>query len=165
MKAWAVTIHKVQGMATRQKVVSLRRIFKPGMAYVALSRATCSEGLFLLGNDYDEQTIYCDSSVHKALQAMPSDHTLPQWLQAVDMVAMRQIATTIITCHNIEGLVFHINDFIGYIVTHQADIIALQESWISQTAGFRNPLPNHAMYLKARNYPSIPDVRETLQTA
>ena len=45
---WAVTIHKAQGKTFDAAVVDLgRRAFSPGQTYVALSRLTALEGLYL----------------------------------------------------------------------------------------------------------------------
>ncbi|KAI4903609.1 hypothetical protein NFI96_001694 [Prochilodus magdalenae] len=67
--AFACTTHKVQGMTTRSAVVSLKKVFEPGMAYVAVSRTTSLSGLHI--TDFDEKKIYCDPEISAALEIMP----------------------------------------------------------------------------------------------
>ncbi|MGE0764206.1 MAG: DEAD/DEAH box helicase [Bdellovibrionales bacterium] len=61
--AWAMTIHKAQGTTLDRVQVDLRRIWEPGQAYVALSRARGPEGLFVEG--WSPQAIMADPLVQK----------------------------------------------------------------------------------------------------
>ena len=47
--AWAITVHKSQGMTLDGAVLDLRRAFAPGMGYVALSRVKSLNSMSLLG--------------------------------------------------------------------------------------------------------------------
>jgi len=59
--AWAITIHKSQGMSLDAALIDLSKSFSPGMGYVALSRVRSIDGLYLKG--YNDQALLLDEEV------------------------------------------------------------------------------------------------------
>ncbi len=62
--AWAITIHKSQGMTLEAAEINLSHTFEKGQGYVALSRLKSIEGLRLLG--FNDQALELDSLAIKA---------------------------------------------------------------------------------------------------
>ncbi len=59
--AYASTIHKIQGTTLERLHVSLKQLWEPGQAYVALSRARSAKGITLMG--WDVRSIRADHQV------------------------------------------------------------------------------------------------------
>ncbi|SCU97751.1 LAFA_0G13058g1_1 [Lachancea sp. 'fantastica'] len=72
MLAWALSIHKSQGQTLPKVKVDLRRIFEKGQAYVALSRATCREGLQVL--NFNKTKVQAHESVVEFYRTLISAH-------------------------------------------------------------------------------------------
>lgn len=60
--AWAITIHKAQGITLDNAHVDIKFCWEPGQAYVACSRVRSAEGLSLIG--WTKKSIFADSNVY-----------------------------------------------------------------------------------------------------
>ena len=75
--AWAITIHKAQGLSLDRALIDIGfQIFEAGQTYVALSRIKSLEGLFLKGFDYTRikinrkvQEFYCNCACSRTESA------------------------------------------------------------------------------------------------
>ncbi|TKC10514.1 hypothetical protein FA048_10035 [Pedobacter polaris] len=86
--AWAITIHKSQGLTFDKAVIDVGAAFAHGQTYVALSRCRTLDGL-ILKEKVDSKNIITDPSVaafmKKAQAQSPDQHSLQQLLVAAEL--------------------------------------------------------------------------------
>ncbi|XP_074656877.1 uncharacterized protein LOC141910064 [Tubulanus polymorphus] len=119
--AWACTVHKVQGVTAQNAVVSLKKIFSPGQADVALSRVTSIEGLIL--EDYSPKAIFCNELIK------PSVENMTPFIQTENDLC--NDCTLTMALHNTEGLPAHYNDIANDERLSGIDYICVTETWLT----------------------------------
>ena len=133
--SWAVTVHKVQGQTTSQAVISMKHHTK-AMAYVALSRVSSIDGMYLV--DYDSSKIFCDEGIAKELAKMcVCDVSLANPFTNVD-----HSKSFIIAHHNIQSLYAHIDDLKLNKELRKAHVICVSETWFTGTE-YDQTIPFH----------------------
>ena len=141
--AWASTIHKVQGQTVDHIVVSLEHVRNAGQAYVAISRATTLDGLFIRGLRFE--SIFCDERIEEGLNALPK-------LQICDDASPEGKLTLL--GHNVEGLLPHLGDLLNLLRRTTPDIIMLTETWLQEDVSDQViDIKGYNLYRNDRNAP------------
>ncbi len=78
--AWAITIHKSQGLTFERAIIDTGDAFAPGQAYVALSRCTSLEGIVLL-SQITQRSVQTDSHAVRLAQSEKEQPVLQQILE------------------------------------------------------------------------------------
>ena len=73
--AWAITIHKSQGLTFDKAIIDAGKAFAPGQVYVALSRCTNMEGM-VLHSHIRQQALFADSRIVQFTKNILSLHEL-----------------------------------------------------------------------------------------
>ncbi len=100
-------------------VVSMKKIFAPGQAYVALSRVTSLDGLII--QDFKEKAIFAKDNIKEALQ------TMPPFIASCETTETSKFK---IMLHNVEGLIPHISDIRQDKRYFEGDMICVTETWL-----------------------------------
>ena len=123
--AYAVTIHKVQGLSLQQVVISFQlfkqRSFNYGQIYVALSRSTSLNGINILG-EIQSKHIEADPRVHKEYERLRNMSTMN-----VEIIANINSCFTI-SLLNIRSLKKHSIDIKHDTNIFESDIVCLTET-------------------------------------
>ncbi|KAI4881835.1 hypothetical protein NFI96_007838, partial [Prochilodus magdalenae] len=123
--AYACTTHKVQGMTSTSAVVSLKRVFEPGMAYVALSRTTSLQGLHII--NLIEKKIFCNEEILSSLERMPKVN-MDSIMPLLSGVSATEASTMTVIHHNIEGLHCHFEDMRKHHEIGLGDVLCFTET-------------------------------------
>ncbi|TKS65922.1 ATP-dependent DNA helicase PIF1 [Collichthys lucidus] len=139
--SWAVTIHKCQGLTVERAVVSLKKIFAPGQAYVALSRLKSLGGLQI--EDFKQSAIYCDNKITLAMESMPA-------FKLVKTLSCDVNPVCTIALHNVQSLKAHILDIEAHKALMKADCICLTETWLDVNPKEEPQLAGHVFHHNPR---------------
>ncbi|MDF2191098.1 helix-turn-helix domain-containing protein [Paraflavitalea sp. CAU 1676] len=92
--AWAITIHKSQGLTFRKAIVDAGESFAPGQVYVALSRLTSMDGLIL----YSRIQPHCISTDERVIAFTSAELAADELQQALQQERKAYIGRSIIQC-------------------------------------------------------------------
>jgi ATP-dependent DNA helicase PIF1 len=84
--AWAITVHKSQGMSLDAAEIDLRSPFAPGMGYVALSRVKSLDGIRLMGLNHkallvNEEIIKFDKELREISERTAQEIREMDWIE------------------------------------------------------------------------------------
>ena len=99
--AWAITIHKSQGLTFEKAIIDAGSSFSPGQVYVALSRMTGLEGI-ILKSRIQPHVIKTDEQVIAFCKNQPAMESLGQ---EITYEKQRFIEQTLLNAFNFEALV------------------------------------------------------------
>ena len=123
--AWAVTVHKSQGLTFDNAIVDLEDTFAPGQLYVALSRCRSLDGL-ILSSRISPQNIIVDSRVSAYYEAS----TAPENVSEILSKAKHEFEDyNLRRCFNLEKIVDHLETWEDGVkateLTEKANVIKL----------------------------------------
>jgi hypothetical protein len=99
--AWAITIHKSQGLTFQRAVIDAGASFAPGQVYVALSRLTHLEGLILHSRIYPG-SISTDERVIAFTESVQAETAWQNQLRGEQESFIRQIITKALSWEAVE---------------------------------------------------------------
>jgi len=88
--AWAITIHKSQGLTFEKAIIDAGSSFAPGQVYVALSRMTGLEGM-VLRSRIQPDVIMTDDRVLQFIRSEEAEDALQQTLELEQQAFIREV--------------------------------------------------------------------------
>lgn len=105
--AWAITIHKSQGLTFEKVMIDAGAAFSSGQVYVALSRCTSLDGIVLLSK-IPESAIYSNEHVVKGQQALTHRGSLAERFAGARQAFTQQLFEEIFSFNSIHSALAHL---------------------------------------------------------
>lgn len=106
--AWAITVHKSQGLTFDKAIIDIGNAFAPGQIYVALSRLRSLDGL-ILTSQIGGTGIRQDQNVTSFAKNKPEIASLQQWVEQESEVFLR---TYLQRCFDLSALDNYVYDHV-----------------------------------------------------
>ncbi len=102
--AWAITIHKSQGLTFEKVMIDAGAAFSSGQVYVALSRCTSLDGIVLLSK-IPAAAIYSNENVVKGQQALTHKGSLAERFEGARQIFTQQLLEDIFSFSEISDFI------------------------------------------------------------
>lgn len=106
--AWAITVHKSQGLTFSKAIIDIEAAFAPGQVYVALSRLTSLDGL-ILSSKVNFKSLHSDQTISNYSNTKEDPDTLESLLESEGRV---YIANYVANCFAFSKLLEVFTEFI-----------------------------------------------------
>ena len=124
--AWAITIHKSQGLTFEKAIIDVSQAFAPGQAYVAFSRLRSLNGL-LLSKPMPEQNLKADQALSDFVNQKCDINLLKSNLREE---AFNYTKSFLLSTYNFDSLVFQIREHVkSYDKEENRSKKQLHKSW------------------------------------
>lgn len=126
--AWAITIHKSQGLTFEKVMIDAGAAFSSGQVYVALSRCTSLDGIVLLSK-IPPTAIHSNDNVIKGQQSLSYKGSLPERFAGARQLFTQQMLEDIFSFAAIDGIL----DQVRYLIKqHSERLNKGSVSWIDK---------------------------------
>ncbi|MEO6406189.1 MAG: helix-turn-helix domain-containing protein [Ferruginibacter sp.] len=109
--AWAITIHKSQGLTFEKAIIDAGQAFSPGQVYVALSRCTTLQGLYLKSK-ITYGSLQSDERIVAFSKKQQHDNSEAQLLAVASKQYQEEILLSLIDFKNIESALAAVRNII-----------------------------------------------------
>lgn len=139
--AWAITVHKSQGLTFDKAVIDVGHAFAAGQIYVALSRLRSLDGL-ILSSKINFRGINNDTQVERYAATKPDKETVTRLLEAETLAFVKQ---SILKTYNFAPLNFAWRQHLeSYNKSEMNSVKQKKKVWADQQFELLTPLSNFA---------------------
>ncbi|MFT3846000.1 MAG: helix-turn-helix domain-containing protein [Lacibacter sp.] len=126
--AWAITVHKSQGLTFDKIMIDAGKSFASGQVYVALSRCTTLDGIVLLSNVHTS-VIFSNEHVINSQKSLAPKGSLPERFEHARRLFTQLLLEDIFSFGQTETSIKQLQQIIS---KHKHDLTSDAESWIAE---------------------------------